>query len=603
MYSNRLMPLMKKPVKSYKHPSLLCFLNVLVVILFTISIPLVSLASPYNVEVKTTDLDDEKRNQLINNLSLIKQKNSPYLTPDYINSLYEKGASELQNGLRVFGYYKAEIKGSVNREVDPWEIQFDVKSGPALKIRNSDIDVSGVGKYDEVILAWRNSIAIKEGDVLNQKEYENEKSSIQQILQERGYFDGNITVHQLRISLEKYYADVVLHVTTGDRYKFGEIKFSLSQDIFDQSYLDGFSNIEKGEHFDAAKLSELQKLLSGSNEFQKVEVVPLLAETENHHVPVKITLIPRKAQRYSLGLGFGTDTGPRTRLGVQRRQLTRTGHRMEGEIFYSRLRTEFALDYYIPLAKPATDYFNINGSREIEDTDDTYRQTNSFSISTVYALQNWWRTITLTYLDEQFEIGNENDTAQLLIPAIGFRYVPLGKQSTRLIQWRFNVELRGAHEDAFSDTSFLQSNFTLKNRLNFHRHFSLVSRADVGWSAIEEFTLLPVSQRFFAGGDNSIRGFAYKSLGPTDESGDVVGGSRLLVGSLELQYMVAPKWDIAAFIDAGNAFDTDEITVEQGAGFGFGYLLPVGSIRAYAANALSKDGNPWRLHLTVGAEW
>ena len=565
--------------------------------------PVFALAEPYKVVIEVENINDEQKKMLLDNLSLTRQINSPYLTPEYINSLYEKGANEILNALKVFGYYKAVVANSINKDAIPWEIKFVIETGFPLTIRNVDIDVVGKGKSDEIIINWRKSVSLQDGNVLNQDEYEKAKKQIQQIMQERGYFDGKITTHQLRISLEKYYADVVLHVDTGARYQFGEIQIFQTQDTFEIDYLNGFVDLKSGEDFDAARLSELQKLLSGSNEFQKVEIVPALDDVKNSRVPVKITLTPRKAQRYSIGLGFGTDTGARTRLGIQRRQLTRTGHRAEGEVFYSQLRTEFTADYYIPLKKPATDYFNINGTREIEDTDDTYRQTNSFSLSTVYALQNWWRTAKLTYLDEQFEIGNENEVSQLLIPEISFRYIPLNQKGEKFLQWRFNIALRGAHENAFSDTSFLQSNFTLKNRLNLPGKLSLVSRAEVGWSAIEDFTVLPVSQRFFAGGDNSIRGFAYKSLGPTDESGDVVGGSRLLVGSVELQYLIAPKWDVATFLDAGNAFDTDEITVEQGAGFGFGYLLPVGSIRAYAANALSKEGNPWRLHLTVGAEW
>ena len=95
---------------------------------------------------------------------------------------------------------------------------------------------------------------------------------------------------------------------------------------------------------------------------------------------------------------------------------------------------------------------------------------------------------------------------------------------------------------------------------------SLVSRADVGWSDIDEFSVLPVSLRFFAGGDTSIRGYGYNTLGPENDNGDVVGGSHLLVGSVELQYKLTQAWDVAAFTDAGNAYNKNDLKVKQGAG-------------------------------------
>jgi translocation and assembly module TamA len=124
----------------------------------------------------------------------------------------------------------------------------------------------------------------------------------------------------------------------------------------------------------------------------------------------------------------------------------------------------------------------------------------------------------------------------------------------------------------------------------------------VGASEVPAFNELPVSYRFFAGGDYSVRGYGYKSLGPTDSLGQVVGGQNLLVGSVEYNFPLRGIMEGAVFYDAGNAFDDLDINAQQGAGFGLRWRLPVGAIRVDLASALSKQGQPWRFHLTIGME-
>jgi translocation and assembly module TamA len=101
---------------------------------------------------------------------------------------------------------------------------------------------------------------------------------------------------------------------------------------------------------------------------------------------------------------------------------------------------------------------------------------------------------------------------------------------------------------------------------------------DFGYTGVDEFNRLPTNLRFFAGGDSSIRGYGYKTLGPTDEFGNVVGGKGQLVGSIEFDYLIKPKWAIAGFVDAGNAFDDSDFDVKVGAGFGVRWQSPIGPL-------------------------
>jgi translocation and assembly module TamA len=114
---------------------------------------------------------------------------------------------------------------------------------------------------------------------------------------------------------------------------------------------------------------------------------------------------------------------------------------------------------------------------------------------------------------------------------------------------------------------------------------------------------IPASLRFFTGGDRSVRGYKYLSLGPENNKGEVVGGKHLLVGSVELERALFSDWGIAAFYDAGNSFDSlTDIRLFQGAGMGIRYYTQIGAIRLDLARQIDVDDPDFRIHFGIGIE-
>ncbi len=119
----------------------------------------------------------------------------------------------------------------------------------------------------------------------------------------------------------------------------------------------------------------------------------------------------------------------------------------------------------------------------------------------------------------------------------------------------------------------------------------------------EPFKELPASLRFFAGGGRSVRGYAYQSLGPKDITGKVIGGKNLLTMSIELDRKLFKDWAIAAFFDAGNAFDSpSHLRLYKGAGLGIRYFTPVGALQLDLARQIGVDNPAYRVHFSVGFE-
>jgi len=102
-------------------------------------------------------------------------------------------------------------------------------------------------------------------------------------------------------------------------------------------------------------------------------------------------------------------------------------------------------------------------------------------------------------------------------------------------------------------------------------------------------------------GDQSVRGYGFRTLSPRNEEGDGVGGRFLVAGSAEYQYPLSENWRLATFVDEGNAFDDMGDPLKTGVGLGIRWISPVGPIRLDIARALDSPEN-FRLHFSMGPE-
>jgi translocation and assembly module TamA len=122
---------------------------------------------------------------------------------------------------------------------------------------------------------------------------------------------------------------------------------------------------------------------------------------------------------------------------------------------------------------------------------------------------------------------------------------------------------------------------------------------------VGDFDKLPPELRFFAGGDRSIRGYGFQTIGPQNENGLVVGGRYLAVASAEYEYYFTRNWGIATFVDAGDAFSTfGNFRTRIGSGLGLRWRSPVGMLRADIGTPVhDPDGKTGiELHLVIGPD-
>lgn len=506
-----------------------------------------------------------------------------------------------RQAMRALGRYHAEFGLRIKHSDACWNLVLELKPGPPVRIRERDIRLRGEAAQDPAFQALLDDTPVREGAIARHDQYEQLKKGLTRLATRHGYFDSELTRARLEINTEDNTAAVRLTLDSGPRYRFGAV--NARQDALRDQLMQRFIPFDEGDPFDNRKLLDLRQELNRSGYFSRVRIQarPEQAEASTRRVPVDIEAERRPRYEFLAGVGYATDTGPRMRLGLENRRVNRRGHSYQAEIEASQINTGAGFNYRIPLSDPNREYMNLYTSYMRDETDTSFSERYRLGVGRVSELaSDWILTRSLEYLREFYTITDQRDRADLIMPGVALQRTSVDDPTNPRLGWHLDGEVRGASSELGSTVSFGQ----------FHGHARgvipagagrLLGRVELGATAADELVELPVSVRFFAGGDNSVRGYGYEELGPTNDEGEVVGGRHLLTGSIEYDYPIVGRWSLAVFMDAGNAFDTfEDYEVFRGVGTGVRWRSPIGPIRVDLARPVEEPGN-FRLHISMGA--
>lgn len=577
--------------------------------LAAVALPLGLLCAPaFAVKVKVEVEIDGVRRDLERNIRSVlslAREDAARLDEASIRRRHAQAPDEIREALQPFGYYRPQIRSTLAHRGETWVAHYTVDAGPPVKIASVDLVIAGAGGADAGFRALAEDFPVRRGAVLFHPDYEQGKKALVDHAATSGYLDARFTTSEVRVDLDRDRADVVLHFETGPRYRFGEVRFH--QDVLDPALLTGYVRFTRGEPLDTDKLLELERALSDSPFWSRVEVVPRQHEAHGLEVPIDVDLVPAKTTRFSGGLGYGTDTGPRVRGAWELRRLNRHGHRAEASVEASEIERGLEVTYQIPGAYPRTDVLAFSGAYDRTITDTSDSETGLVGARRTRARGGWREALALTFERENFSVGLDHGVSNLLVPGVSYERVRADDRIFTARGYRLFGSLQGASASALSDASFVQVALEGKAIRFVGARSRVIGRAQVGYVQTGAFHELPPRFRFFAGGDRSVRGYAYQGLGELDAAGQVIGGEALLVASLEYELRfpgvrLLEKWGLATFFDAGNACHDFSCKLEQGAGVGLRWRSPIGPIRADAAWALTVPGHPVRFHLSIGPD-
>lgn len=565
------------------------------------------------IEVEVHGVADDVRANVLAHLSLERHKDSDDLSPEFVERLQERIEREVRTAVRPFGFYEPAVSSVVKHEDTRGEQNYHVTitiiPGKPVVVEKVDVQVTGPGASDPIFTVITNDLPIQAGERLDHAKYESLKGALLRAATNYGFLDARMLRNEMRVDPQAYSAEIEIALETGPRYHFGAT--TIKQDAIDDALARRYLRFRENDPFNASELLRTQFALDDSQYFSTVEVLPGDRNRDDLEVPVNIVAEPNRRRRYQFGVGYGTDTQLRGTAAWEDRRVNRRGHRFRTEVKAAQLSQSIDARYIIPIGDPATEKFTLQLAGEHERLADIDDQTINFTPSITQVRGPWfghyWQRVTYVELldsESEFITSGRRDHQTLLIPGVSFALVPRNYLGEALLSRALYAELRGSTQNLGSDSDFLQVRLQGERVFDIAPKWHVLLRGDLGATAVSQSSDLAPSQRFFAGGDRSVRGYGINELSPVepatdsndnpiyDEDGNViyekVGGKHLVAASVELiRDLPWKNLSVAVFGDVGNAFDNFGDPLMYSVGIGVRMRLPIVSVGIDVAQGLT----------------
>ncbi len=522
----------------------------------------------------------------------------------WLERFAKQAAEKTRTALEPFGYYQAQVTVAVEPAGEGYRLLVKVAPGEPVRLTGVTVNLAGPGREEKRLQRLVAAFPLHEGDVLLQQKYEEAKAGIISRARDLGYLDAAYSAHEIRISPSATTAAIKLVLETGERFYFGATHIQGAPEYPD-SFLRRHLTYKPGDIFSYPSLGETQRNFTNSERFSDVIITPEKEDAEDFRVPVGIQL--KAGPRISLrpGVGYGTDTGARFTIRYRDLNMFHLGHELFSNLYIAERLQGLVTGYILPSPKDvrSSTVLQLNLQQEKTTTYtsrilalelDRNRSFGPGKLGTAYIKAQY----------EDYTVGYQNSTARLLLPGLRFSDDRYDNPVRPRRGFRYGLELRGTHPILGSDTRLVQFLAEGSHLLRLPWRLSLHTRAKGAATVLNDpISDIPPSLRFFTGGDQSVRGYSYKSLGPRDASGQVIGGKQLLTGSIELERALFKDWGVSLFYDVGNAFNSfSSVHLFQGAGVGLHYYTSVGALNLSVAYPLGVENPSFHYHFTVGFE-
>lgn len=554
---------------------------------------------PVTIDFRIQGLEAPELTNAYNWLGFVAEDQRGRLGYARMKTLHDNAPQSIAKALQPYGYYAPKIEIELRGGPKDYFSVYRVDPGEPVRWATADISLEGEGAESQ--LEPIRKLAPRAGRRLRHAQYDSFKSQALNLLREAGYLDARASLSQLRVDTAQHLAVATLHFDTGRHWRFGEVQFA-GTDKIDLAVLRRYLRFKPGDSFSPQALLDSQFALTDLDYFADVQLDPQRDAAEDDRIPVLVTVTDHSARRDDYGLGYGTDTGARVTAGTEFRRLNSSGHKLRMAIRASEKISGASGEYRIPLGVVPGEFLSFSGAAEQENL--AYGTSRDFRLGAAVngLLLGWKRVYYLRYHRSLFDFseGDDNDVS-LLTPGLSLSRQWLDDPAYARRGLSLFVDAHGAQENVLSDASFVQLRGIFKGAYGIGRRGRLLARVELGATAVRGFDNLPPDERFFAGGDQSVRGYAYQSIGAgRNDNGGVIGGRYLNVFSAEYeQGFRKSSWGAALFADAGGVGDTPNPRLEYGVGLGARYRAPFGSVQLDLAHPLKAGESPVRLHIGV----
>jgi len=567
---------------------------------------------------------------LRHNLDLERFRGNPRIDREQLQRLVRVAPEQIKTLVATDGYYSPVVSAKLDPSASTPTVLVSVQPGEPIKVGEVDLVLQGFEappgqpadkQFDTTAL--RASWSLKPGAVFRQSDWESAKRGIlRQVVQTR-YPRAQLAETQASVDPDTHIALLRVVLDSGPELRFGELRIE-GLKRYPASVVRNLNQIKPGDYYSEAELQSYQSRLQDTGYFASVEVSADMSAVLNEQLdaadargqgagptpstpsstdvsamaplPLLVRVTENKRKNVSAGLGYSTNTGNRASLNYD--DLSVFGLRMKSALTLETKKQTARADFFFPVTQQG---YNDSIGTSFERSDISGEVT---SVTTVSGKRAWGtplqeRSVTLEYLSETKTIGNVETGSSKSLP---LTYAVTWRKLDNLLfptkGYALSAQLGGALLPILTDEAFVRG---YARGVFYHPlgvSSNVILRGALGALGSRNKEGVPAVYLFRAGGDQSVRGYAYQQLG-VQEGTAITGGRYEATASAEYQYWFKPTWGAAVFYDAGNAADkVQDLHPKSGYGIGARWKSPVGPINVDVAygHAVKK----YRLHFSLG---
>ncbi|MRV72909.1 BamA/TamA family outer membrane protein [Duganella sp. FT92W] len=552
------------------------------------------------------------------NLDVVRFRGNARMDREQLQRMVRAAPEQVKTLVATEGYFSPVVSARIDDGGEP-VVVIDVQPGEPVRVDSVDIVLEGFAPNPQSpfdTAALKASWTLPKGDVFRQEDWEKAKRALlRQVVQTR-YPRAVLTETEAAVDPERHAATLRIVLDSGPELRFGELRVE-GLKRYPASIVANLNQIKPGDYYSEAALQAYQTRLQDTGYFASVEVSadlsavldeqieagkeqqagapsPAVATTAAPPVlPLLVRVVENKRRNVSAGLGYSTNTGNRAQINYD--DLVIHGLKMKSALTLETKKQTAKADFYFPTT---ADGYNDSFGAAYVRSDIEGEDTHTFSIT---ARRAWGtplleRSIAAELLTERKDVDGSKGRRSTSLPltySVTRRKVDnlLFPTKGHVLNWQLGGALLA--EEPFARASVKGLFYFPLDAKNM-----VLLRGEAGAVLSKQKDGIPATYLFRAGGDQSVRGYAYQELG-VDEGTATVGGRYLATASAEYQYWLRPAWGAAVFYDAGNAADQlSGLHPKSGYGVGVRWKSPVGPLNVDAAygHAVKKV----RLHFSLG---
>ncbi len=555
---------------------------------------------------------------LEDNLDLLRFRGNARIDKEQLQQLVRSAPEQVRTLVATAGFYTPQVSARLDSGGATPTVVVTVEPGEPVLVASVDIELQGFAAPSAAGAAFdANALtagwSLKQGQVFRQADWELAKRNLLREVVQTRYPRAQLSESLATIDPETHRAALRLVLESGPEMRFGALQIE-GLKRYPPAIVTQLNQIKPGDYYSEAALQAYQSRLQDSGYFSTVEVsvdlsnalerqiaaaerpTPVKPPPAANTLPLLVRVTENKVKNVSTGLGYSTNTGNRAQLSYD--DLSVFGLKFKSALTLETLRQAAHGDFYFPTtAKGYND--SVGASYERADIEGETTKVSKVAAKRAWGTPLIERSVTLEFLSELqlvAAVAPNHSKSLPLTYAITMRHLDSLLFPTR--GYVFNAQLGAAPLPILTDEAFLRASTRFVYYYPLGTSSMLILRGEAGVLASKEKAGVPDVYMFRAGGDQSVRGYAYQELG-VHEGTAIIGGRYMATASTEYQYWFTPIWGAAVFYDAGNAADTvKDLYPKSGYGAGARYKSAVGPINVDVAygHAVQK----YRLHFSLG---